>query len=61
MTINFRKNGLLIKPRSFTEIIRGIQEINNENLIEFSIESRRLAEDMFRDTLIFSKIESLYK
>lgn len=60
-TINCRKNGLLIKPRSLTEIIRGIQEINKENLIELSIESRKLAEEIFRDTLIFSKIESLYK
>lgn len=54
-------NGILIEPRSVTEICKGINFIQKSNLLNLGIESRILAKNKFSDTIIYKQILNLYR
>lgn len=54
-------NGILIKPRSVSEICHGINSLQKSNLLNFGIESRNLAKNKFSDTVIYKQILNLYR
>jgi glycosyltransferase involved in cell wall biosynthesis len=53
-------NGVLISPKSVDSIINGIKLIMSKNKIDMGCVSRTLAEEKFKDKLIFNQIVSLY-
>lgn len=53
-------NGILIKPRSVSEICHGITSLQKSNILNFGIESRNLAENKFSDLIIYKQISNLY-
>jgi glycosyltransferase involved in cell wall biosynthesis len=61
LTVENSKNGILIKPRSITEISRGIEYIQKNNLLILGAESRKLAEYKFSDQIIYKNISNLYR
>lgn len=55
------ENGYLISPRSSDEIGQAaMRMIHGSNLAEMGMKSRKLAENRFKDTLIYSQISALY-
>lgn len=61
LTVDNFINGVLIKPRSVSEIICGMQLIINMDRESLGLQSRRLAIDKFQSKLIYEMIINLYK
>ena len=61
LAVNSNLNGLLISARSVSDIECSALEILKKNFKDMRLESRRLADVFFKDTIIFEQISSLYK
>lgn len=60
LVVNNNLNGLLISARSISEIECSALEILEKNFNIMRLESRRMAKALFKDTIIFEQISSLY-
>ena len=60
LTVKNGLNGILIKPKSVDEIIKGVKLILKSNLNDFGNQSRILVTREFKDTNIYNQILNTY-
>ncbi len=61
IAVDSNKNGILIKPKSTTEIKEAVNKIRFYDLERLGHESREYAVNTFSNTIIFNQIKNLYK
>lgn len=60
LTVNNNLNGILIQPKSVSEIESSVNKILNKNFIEMRHESCKLSELLFTDKIVYNNIINTY-